>query len=445
MRHTTFRYTLDPHPRQAAELLRHAGAARFAYNQCLHMVMAALDARRGDPAVKVPWSGFDLIRAFNAWKNSEDAGRIFVVTPDGTTKQITGLTWRAEVCQQVFEEAAVNLGRGLAAWQASRTGARPGPTIGFPAFKRKTHSRPSFRIRNKSKRGRGSIRVGYGEPRSITLPNLGTIRVHDDTRPLRRLLRPRPQPDPTSGEPRTSSRGRILHATITQHADRWYVALTVEASDTHPNRRHSPRPPDDHGGWVGLDLGLTHLVVAATADRTETGRWHPPRTLARALPRLRHRARVVSRRQKGSARRAKATRQLARAHVRIANQRRWWLHQVTNQLVKTHDRLALESLAIRNLLRNHTLARAISDVAWGELRWQLTYKQHWHAGQLRLADRWFASSKICSGCGRIKSDLALAERVYRCEGCGLACDRDVNAAANLAAWAETVSRNGRQG
>jgi putative transposase len=110
---------------------------------------------------------------------------------------------------------------------------------------------------------------------------------------------------------------------------------------------------------------------------------------------------------------------------------------VTNQLVQTHDRLVLETLAVSNLLHNHTLARAIADAAWDQLRRQLAYKQQWRGGQLRSADRWLASSKTCSGCGQIKPDLSLAERVYRCQSCGLVCDRDVNAAANLAAWAET--------
>jgi putative transposase len=110
MRHTTFRFALAPTPAQAAMLARHAGASRFAYNQCLRLVTDALASKRTDPQVRVPWSGFDLINACNAWKRSEAAGRIFVVAPDGTiTKQVTGLAWRHEVSAQVFEEAAVDL------------------------------------------------------------------------------------------------------------------------------------------------------------------------------------------------------------------------------------------------------------------------------------------------------------------------------------------------
>jgi putative transposase len=124
MRNTTFRFALDPTDAQRKLLIRHAGAARFAYNQSLRLVTDALAAKRADPSLVVPWSGFDL-KAFNAWKRSEAAGRIFVVARDGTvTKHVTGLAWRHEVCAQVFEEAAVNLGRALAAFSQAKSGAR---------------------------------------------------------------------------------------------------------------------------------------------------------------------------------------------------------------------------------------------------------------------------------------------------------------------------------
>ena len=104
MRHTTFRFALAPTAEQARTLARHAGASRFAFNQSLQLVTEALAAGKVDPSVTVPWSGFDLIGAFNRWKTSESAGRVFVVAPDGTaTKQVTGLSWRKEVSAQVFE------------------------------------------------------------------------------------------------------------------------------------------------------------------------------------------------------------------------------------------------------------------------------------------------------------------------------------------------------
>jgi hypothetical protein len=147
-----------------------------------------------------PVVGFDLINAFNAWKRSEAAGRVCVAAPDGTiTKQVTGLGWRHEVSAQVFEEAAVDLGRALSAY-SSNSSETHGDRVGFPRWKRKGRCRDSFRLRNKQSKGGGcSVRIGEGHPRSVTPPTIGMVRVHDDTRRLRRLLRPVAQLDPPPG------------------------------------------------------------------------------------------------------------------------------------------------------------------------------------------------------------------------------------------------------
>ena len=146
MRHTTFRFALALTPAQAAMLARHAGASRFAYNQCLRLVTDTLASKRTDPQVRVPWSGFDLINAYNDWKRSEAAGRMFVAAPDGTiTKQVTGLAWRHAVSAQVFEEAAVDLSRALSAYSHAKAGTRKGRRVGFPRRKRKGRCRDGFR------------------------------------------------------------------------------------------------------------------------------------------------------------------------------------------------------------------------------------------------------------------------------------------------------------
>ena len=138
-RHTAFRFSLDPTAEQKEALARHAGAARFAFNQCLGMVKAAQIQRKSDSDLAVPWSGFDLINVFNAWKKSETAGRMIAINTAGEASiTVTGLRWRTEVCQQVFEEAAVDCSRALAAWSDSRSGKRKGKWTGFPRFKKKT-------------------------------------------------------------------------------------------------------------------------------------------------------------------------------------------------------------------------------------------------------------------------------------------------------------------
>ena len=116
--------------------------------------------------------------------------------------------------------------------------------------------------------------------------------------------------------------------------------------------------------------------------------------------------------------------------------RRHFLHEVSSKLVKTHARLCLEDLAVANLMANRRLARAIGDAAWSELARHLGYKAAWFGAELVVCDPWFASTKTCSRCGTVKQHMGLAERIFCCDGCGLALDRDRNAAVNLAAWAE---------
>ncbi|SBT44047.1 RNA-guided endonuclease InsQ/TnpB family protein [Micromonospora auratinigra] len=422
-RFATFRFCLDPTGEQEIMLRRHAGAARFGFNQCLRLVKDAVDGmRRGETVGKVPWSGFDLINAFNRWKRSGEAGRVMVAAGDGTvTVQVTGLSWRGEVCQQVFEEAVVDLGRGLSAYTASRTGGRRGRRVGFPRFKSKRHAPLSFRIRNRtSATGRASIRVGEQAPRTVTLPGIGVLKVRQDTRRLRRML--------------AKGRAKVVSATVSHRAGRWSVSLTCEAADLHDARRHQPMTS---AGWVGVDRGLSTFVAAARADGTPVLRvdgW--PRPARTEMARQRRLARDVTRKQRGSRNRAKAAARLGRHHAHTAAVRHRFLHQVCNRLVNTHDRLAIETLTISGMLANRRLAAAVADAAWGELARLLTYKQQWRGGQLALVDRWYPSTKTCSACRTVGPAMPLHQRMFTCQTCGYQADRDHNAAVNLAIWAE---------
>ncbi|WP_188524662.1 RNA-guided endonuclease InsQ/TnpB family protein [Isoptericola cucumis] len=434
VRHTTFQLVADPTVEQARVLARHEGAARFAFNQGLRLHLDARHASKSTgpddvaATVKVPWTGFDLINAFNAWKRSEDAGRRFVVDGSRAAEvEVTGLAWRTEVSAQVFEEAVVDLGKALKAWTDSRRGKRAGRTAGHPRFKKKNPERGSFRMRNKVSRtkvgDRSTIRVGENGPRSVTLPGIGAIKVHDDTRRLRRML--------------ATGRARILFATVSRRGGRWRISLNVEATDLHPAARHQVRDVTDHSGWAGVDRGLHAPVVAALADGTATLRIaEAPKALRAAQPVTRRLSKSVSRKAKGSVNRRAAVRRLARHHERVRARRHHFLHQVSNLLVQTHDRLVIEDLNITGMLANHRLAAAISDAAWGELARQITYKMAWRGGQVLTADRWFASSKTCSTCGDVTTTLTLADRVFVCDTCGLTIDRDLNAAVNLATWGE---------
>ncbi|BCJ75000.1 resolvase [Catellatospora sp. IY07-71] len=420
-RFTTFRFCLDPTVEQEAALRRHAGAARFGYNQCLRLVKQALDGKQRGTVGKVPWSGFDLINSFNAWKCSADAGRVLVAAADGTTTvQATGLAWRAQVCQQVFEEAAVDLGRGLAAYTGSRTGGRKGRRVGFPRFKSKMRAPLSFRLRNKTSGGRAGIRVGGQAPRTVSMPGVGTVAVREDTRRLRRMI--------------GKGRAKILSATVGHRAGRWWVSLTCQTADLHETSRHEP---DGGAGWVGVDRGLAAFVVAARADGTPVLRVDdPPRPARTGMARQCRLARAVTRKQPGSRNRREAVARLGRHHARIRAIRQRFLHQVSNQLVKTHDRLAIETLTITGMLANRHLAAAVADAAWAELARQIGYKQQWRGGRLTLADRWYPSTKTCASCRAVAQAMALSQRTFACQACGYQADRDLNAAVNLAIWAE---------
>ncbi|MFB8229970.1 RNA-guided endonuclease InsQ/TnpB family protein [Cellulosimicrobium sp. NPDC055967] len=419
----------DPTAEQARALARHEGAARFAFNQGLRLHLNARTAGKRDGfEVKVPWTGFDLINAFNAWKKTEDAGRRFVVDGAGVAElEVTGRAWRTEVSAQVFEEAVVDLGKALKAWTDSRRGKRAGRPVGHPRFKKKNHERGSFRMRNKTSRTktgeRATIRLGEAGPRSVTLPGIGAIKVHDDTRRLRRML--------------AKGRARILFATVSRRGGRWRISVNVEAADLHPGAQHPVRDAEDHGGWAGVDRGLHAPIVVALAGGEQVLRIDvAPKALRAAQPVTRRLQKSVSRKVKGSASRRAAVRRLARHHERVRARRHHFLHQVSNLLVQTHDRLVIEDLNIQGMLANHRLAAAISDAAWGELARQITYKQSWRGGHVLTADRWFASSKTCSACGNVNQTLTLADRVFVCEHCGHTTDRDLNAAVNLATWGE---------
>lgn len=162
-----------------------------------------------------------------------------------------------------------------------------------------------------------------------------------------------------------------------------------------------------------------------------------PKALAVGMKQQRRLAKSLSRKQKGSHHRKDAAARLGRHHHRVANVRRHFLHQVSGELVKTHDRIVIENLNVRGMLSNHRLARAISDAGWSEFARLLKYKQAWRGGQMIEADRWYPSTCRCPECGVVDSAMTLADRVFTC-GCGHSADRDTNAAVNLARWGHDV-------
>ncbi|MFE1755890.1 RNA-guided endonuclease InsQ/TnpB family protein [Streptomyces anandii] len=210
-------------------------------------------------------------------------------------------------------------------------------------------------------------------------------------------------------------------------AGRWFVSLLCE--DTI-----APAPATDKA--VGLDAGITSLVTLSTGEKIAN-----PKHERRDRARLRRAQRELSRKAKGSANREKARRKVARVHARIADRRRDFLHKLSTRLVRENQTVVIEDLAVRNLLKNGRLARAISDASWTQLRSMLEYKCAWYGRELVVIDRWFPSSRLCGSCGTVGAKLPLNVREWTCE-CGAVHDRDVNAAHNILAAGLAVSACG---
>lgn len=178
---------------------------------------------------------------------------------------------------------------------------------------------------------------------------------------------------------------------------------------------------------LGVDAGITSLYTFSTGEKVSN-----PRHEKKDRARLAKAQRVQAKKQKGSANRAKARLKVARIHARIADRRRDHLHKLSTRLVRENQVIAIEDLSVRNMVRNRSLARAISDASWSEFRSMLEYKADWYGRTVVAVDRFYPSSKTCSTCGRIADKLPLMIREWECL-CGAVHDRDVNAARNVRA------------
>ena len=384
--------SLDPTPAQERRLLSHAGAARFAFNAALAHVKEAIEAGE-----KPKWSFYSLRKWWNANK-------------DELAVDDNGVIWWADNSKETYSYGIESLAKGLSNWSKSRRGIRKGRKVGFPKFKTKGKSTPRFAYTT-------DFRLISGDPKALRLPRIGRVhcmenvaaRVGDD---------------------------RVLRVTISQRAGRWFASLTVEREDESMN-------PAPKGSAVGVDLGIKTLATLSDGTVFEN-----PRYLKKSEQRLRSTQRSLSRKTRGSNRRAKVKAKVARIHAHIANQRRDTLHKLTTYLANNYSEISIEDLNVVGMAKNHALAKSVMDASFGEFRRQLEYKTTRTGARLNVVDRWYPSSKTCSGCGRVKTKLSLSERTYKCDGCGLVMGRDLNAAINImvaGSAPETVNAHGGTG
>ncbi|MEV0459957.1 RNA-guided endonuclease InsQ/TnpB family protein [Catellatospora methionotrophica] len=215
--------------------------------------------------------------------------------------------------------------------------------------------------------------------------------------------------------------------TVSQDAaGRWFVSLLCDDAIDQTTAT----------GMVGVDAGLDSLLTLSTGEKITN-----PRHERADRQRLARAQRGLARKQKGSANRAKARIRVGRIHARIADRRRDHLHQLTTRLVRETQAIVIEDLTVANVVKNHRLARAISDAAWRQLRTMLEYKTAWQGRTLIVVDRWFPSTRLCSTCGALVQKMPLDVRQWTCP-CGTVHDRDVNAARNILAAGLAVTACG---
>lgn len=347
-----YTFELDPNQMQRVQLAKSVGASRYVYNWGLAESEKAYKATGKRP------------------KHS-DLKKQLVELKKGDA------SWLYEVSAHIGQQALVDLERAFDRFFKGLKGGSP--KSGFPRFKRKGE-RDSARFYEVTL-----------ENRHLRLPNVGHVRLKESCS-------------------ERGFQGRVLSATVRRQADRWFVSLCVEQSREIVAPKLVSSPCD----VVGIDLGLTSVAVIHDGETARVIK--PQRALRKNLKKLRRLNRQLARKQKGSRNREKAKLELARLHYRIPCERQDHLHKLSSSLARTKSVIVVEDLHVRGMIKNKHLALSINDAAFGELRRQLAYKSEWYGSTVVVADRYYPSSKLCSGCGAIKGHAQLVRTSVRLRG-----------------------------
>jgi putative transposase len=378
-----YKVELDPNNYQRTAFRRHAGAVRFIWNWALAEIKRDYEEKKASLLPGEKMRG--VIRPLNLKDRLPDLKK-------------TQYSWLKEVTAQSLQSSIRNLD---SAFQNFFRRVRTGTRSGYPRFKKKGVSKASFQFPQW---------VSLSDS-SLKLPKIGLVRIKE------RGYIPTDRP--------------VKTVTISERAGRWYASVLIE--DVEPTKVETT------GEVLGIDLGIKTLAVLS--DGTE---YENPKHLDRSLKSICRLSKRLSRQKKGSHRRAKTKARLARVHARIAFQRADSIHKMTTEIVKTKrpSVIVIEDLNVSGMKKNHKLARVVSGASFGEIRRQLTYKSEWYGPRLIVADRFFPSSKTCSGCGNVKLILDLGTRTYECEECSLVINRDLNASLNLRSYGERILAGG---
>nr|WP_152992664.1 RNA-guided endonuclease TnpB family protein [Nonomuraea pusilla] len=304
-------------------------------------------------------------------------------------KKTPGRSWLGEVSAVVLQQALADLNVAYRNFFASLTGKRKGAKVAPPRFRSRKDNRQAIRF---TKNARFCITAGG----KLRLPKIGDVPV--------RWSRDLP------AEPSSVT-------VVKDAAGRYFASFVVETSDV---------PLPESAAEVGIDLGLSHFAITSDGRKVEN-----PRFLRRAERRLRKAQQELSRKDRGSANRRKARVKVAKAHARVADARRDWAHKLSTQIIRDNQAVYVENLAVSGLGRTR-LAKSVHDAGWSQFIGMLVYKAARYGRHFAKIDRWFPSSKLCSGCGAVAEAMPLAVRSWTCP-CGTVHDRDINAAKNILA------------
>ena len=312
-------------------------------------------------------------------------------------KGTDALPWAYDVSKVAFQSGLINCDRAFQNF-FNRCKKKVKGKKGFPKFKSKKNETQSFKLD-------GSIYLT--DKSHIKLPRIGKVKLKElDYIPIDT---------------------EIKSVTISRKSSKWFVSCLVE-SDI------KMLPQTDKK--VGIDLGIKTLATCSDGIKYEN-----PKALKFNLRKLKRKQRQLSRKKKGSQNYKKSKLKLSKLHDRISNIRKDSLHKATTSIIQRNNVIVLENLKISNMLKNHCLAQAISDMSANEFRRQLEYKARWYGREIIIADTFFPSSKTCSCCGWKNDNLTLKDRVFKCEICKNEIDRDLNASKNLLKLS-TVSSTG---